>query len=45
MDHKIGRLMNCIEEIASDALVVYSSDHGDSLSSHGIHMKGPAMYE
>lgn len=45
VDHEIGRLMDCIEESASDALVVYTSDHGDSLNSHGIHMKGPAMYE
>ena len=34
-----------MDRCAPDALVIYTSDHGDLLQSHCISNKGPAMYE
>lgn len=45
VDYEIGHLMGCIEDHAEHAMVIYTSDHGDSLGSHGINSKGPAMYD
>lgn len=45
VDYEIGRVLNKVREVAPDALIMYTSDHGDMLFSHGINNKGPAMYE
>jgi uncharacterized sulfatase len=45
VDSEIGRVLGAIERHAPEALVVYTSDHGDALWSHGITNKGPAMYD
>jgi uncharacterized sulfatase len=45
IDHQIGRVLSAIDQYAPDALVIYTSDHGDALGSHGLSGKGPAMYE
>ena len=45
VDYEIGRVLDAIDEYAPDALVIYTSDHGDALWSHSLHGKGPAMYE
>jgi len=45
VDHEVGRVTEAIHRYAPDALVIYTSDHGDPLSSHGLPSKGPAMYE
>lgn len=45
IDHEIGRVLRAIDEFAPDALVIYTSDHGDMLQSHCLNSKGPAMYE
>lgn len=45
VDYEIGRVVQAIDEYAADALVIYTSDHGDALSAHSISGKGPAMYE
>ncbi|MEM7334270.1 MAG: sulfatase-like hydrolase/transferase [Chloroflexota bacterium] len=47
VDSEIGRVVAAINEYASDALVIYTSDHGDMLGSHSLmgSGKGPAMYE
>lgn len=45
VDNEIGRLLDTIEGHADDAMVIYTSDHGDALGSHGISGKGPAMYD
>ncbi len=44
-DHEIGRVLEAIESRCPQALVIYTSDHGDALHSHGINNKGPATYE
>ena len=45
VDHEIGRVLDAIDAHAPDALVLYTSDHGDALASHCLSGKGPAMYE
>ena len=45
VDHEIGRVLDAIDTYAEDAVVIYTSDHGDMLYSHSLTQKGPAMYE
>lgn len=44
-DYEIGRVLAAAEEYAGDAVIIYTSDHGDMLYSHSLTQKGPAMYE
>ncbi|MCL2813713.1 MAG: sulfatase-like hydrolase/transferase [Oscillospiraceae bacterium] len=45
IDNEIGRVYDAVKQYASDALVIYTSDHGDFLKSHRLSGKGPAAYE
>lgn len=45
VDDEIGRVITAIDRLCPGALVIYTSDHGDSLGDHGIWNKGPAMYD
>jgi len=45
VDHEIGRVVEAIDRLIPDALVIYTSDHGTPLRSHGLPTKGPAMYD
>jgi uncharacterized sulfatase len=45
VDDEIGRVLDAVGECAPDALVIYTSDHGDALGSHCLSNKGPAMYD
>lgn len=45
VDYEIGRLLDAAETYADDALIIYTSDHGDMLHSHSLHGKGPAAYD
>ncbi len=45
VDYEIGRVLNAIDRHASDALVIYTADHGSAFFNHSIFGKGPAMYE
>lgn len=45
VDSQIGRVLDAAEKDAPQALLLYTSDHGESHGSHGIFSKGPAMYE
>lgn len=45
VDDEIGRVLAAVDRYAPDALVIYTSDHGDLLGSHCLTSKGPAMYE
>ena len=42
LDDNIGRLLNALNEtaLADDTIVVFSSDHGDMVGSHGLEAKG-----
>ena len=33
-----------VGELAPDALILYTSDHGDGLESHCLNAKGPVIY-
>ena len=45
VDAQIGRVLDAVAAYAPDALVCYTSDHGDALESHRLVGKGPAMYD
>lgn len=45
VDQEIGRVAAAVRQHAPDALIVYTSDHGDFLHSHRLSGKGPAAYE
>ena len=45
VDDEIGRVLDVVEKDAEDALVIYTSDHGEMMFAHGLNKKGPAMYE
>jgi len=45
VDYEIGRVYDAIKQYADDALVIYTSDHGDFLCSHRLGGKGPATYD
>ncbi len=44
-DYEIGRVVRAAKELAPDALIVFTSDHGDALESHRLIGKGAAMYD
>ena len=45
VDSEIGRVLSAVDEYAPDALVIYTSDHGDMLHAHSLNGKGPAVYD
>lgn len=45
VDYEIGRLMEVIDKNYPDALIIYTSDHGDMLGSHKLQMKNAAAYK
>lgn len=45
VDYEIGRVLDAYREYTSDALVCYTSDHGDHLYSHQLDNKGASMYQ
>lgn len=45
VDHQIGRVTEAIEKLAPEALIIYTSDHGDHMESHCLTSKGPTMYD
>ncbi len=44
VDYEIGRVLQAVEKYAPDALIIYTSDHGDMLCSHCLEGKGPVAY-
>jgi arylsulfatase A-like enzyme len=45
VDYEIGRVLEAARKKAPDALIIYTSDHGDFMGSHRLSGKGPAFYE
>ena len=47
VDDYVGRLMNALEDhgLADNTLVVFTSDHGDNLGSHGLFNKNSLIEE
>lgn len=46
-DDEVGRVLSALEEqgLADDTLVIFLSDHGDSLGDHGLMVKGAHLYD
>lgn len=45
VDDEIGRLLDHVKKVAPDALIIYTSDHGDFLQAHSLKGKGPCVYD
>lgn len=45
VDYEIGRVMDLINEKMPDALVIFTSDHGDMLGNHRLQMKNASAYK
>lgn len=48
VDQQIGRIMaalNKMPEVARNTVVIFTSDHGDYIGSHGLHGKGGGAYD
>ncbi|WP_026507113.1 sulfatase-like hydrolase/transferase [Butyrivibrio sp. MC2013] len=45
VDHEIGRVLDKVREELPDAMVIYTSDHGDMLGNHKLQMKNAAAYK
>ncbi len=39
MDYEIGRVLDKIREVAPEAMVIFTSDHGDMLGAHRLFSK------
>jgi Arylsulfatase A and related enzymes len=44
-DYEIGRVIDRVHEIAPDAMIIYTSDHGEALGAHSLELKGASVYE
>ena len=47
IDVQVGRMLDCLEKTGQldNTIVIFHSDHGESLGDHGIYLKGPYFYE
>ena len=47
IDHNVGRIVQHLKDIGQyeNTIIIYTSDHGESLGDHGIYLKGPYCYE
>ncbi|MFW6060093.1 MAG: sulfatase-like hydrolase/transferase [Phycisphaeraceae bacterium] len=46
IDREIGRVIDAVDQQhGDDTVIIYTSDHGDQLGSHGLHDKGAMMYQ
>lgn len=44
-DYELGRVIEACRKYAPDAMIVYTSDHGEALGAHSLSLKGPSVYE
>ena len=47
IDHNVGRLLEALERTGQreHTLIVFTSDHGETLGDHGLLLKGCRFYE
>jgi arylsulfatase A-like enzyme len=47
IDQQVGRILDALDETGQrdNTLVIFTSDHGESLGDHGLYWKGPWFYE
>jgi arylsulfatase A-like enzyme len=44
-DREIGRLLRGLSEVAPEAVIVVTADHGESLDEHGIYFTHAGLYD
>ena len=44
-DYEIGRVIEAAGRYAPDAMIIFTSDHGEALGAHSLSLKGPSVYE
>lgn len=44
VDYEMGRVLDRLKEQFPEALIIYTSDHGDMLGSHHLYSKNAAVY-
>lgn len=45
VDYEIGKVLDKIKAVAPDAMVIFTSDHGDMLGNHRLNIKNAACYK
>ena len=45
VDYEMGRVLDVIKEKMPNAMVIYTSDHGDMLGAHRLFSKNAAIYD
>lgn len=47
IDDQVGRILDCLEESGQfdDTLILFMSDHGETLGDHGLIQKGARFYD
>ena len=45
VDYEIGRVLDTAKAMTPDAMIIYTSDHGDFLEGHCLTKKGSASYD
>lgn len=45
VDYEIGRVLDAASRFAPDALIIFTSDHGDMLGAHKLYGKNAAAYK
>lgn len=45
VDDEIGRVVAAVDQFAPDALIIYTSDHGELLFAHSLMGKGATAYD
>ena len=45
IDEEIGRIVDKVHEKLPDAMIIFTSDHGDALCAHGLNAKGASVYD
>ncbi|MGD1822230.1 MAG: sulfatase-like hydrolase/transferase [Pleomorphochaeta sp.] len=44
-DYEIGRVLDKVKEKMPNAMVIFTSDHGEALGAHSLNLKGASVYE
>lgn len=45
IDTEIGRVIDQVHQKAPDAVIMFTSDHGEAHGAHGLNHKGPMVYD
>lgn len=47
VDNEVGQILGELQDrgMAENTLVIFTSDHGEMLTDHGLLLKGPSLYE